>query len=137
MSNARTVEAIYAAFGRGDVAGILEHIDPNVDWERWGEGNSLQAAGYPPMQHRTGHDGVLGFLAAVQATVELLVFELRAVFEDGDTVAARLRVRVRFIATGIEIDDDEWHVWTFGDDGKVVALRHLVDTKKHLDAWTG
>ena len=137
MSNADTVRAIYEAFGRGDVQGILEHISPDVEWERWDEGNSLQEAGYPPMQQRRGHEGVLAFLNAVQDTVELPVFELRAVIADGDTVVSRLRVRVHFKESGREVEDDEWHVWTFDDEGRVVTLRHLVDTKKHHDAWAG
>ena len=137
MSNADTVRAIYESFGRGDVPGILEHLHPDVEWERWDEGNSLQDAGYPLMQRRKGHDGVLAFFGAVQDTIELPVFELRGVFEDGDTVASRVRVRVHFKASGHDIDDDEWHVWTFDDAGRVLSLRHLLDTKKHLDAWAG
>ncbi|MET0143962.1 MAG: nuclear transport factor 2 family protein [Ilumatobacteraceae bacterium] len=137
MSNADTVRAIYESFGRGDVQGILDHMHPDVEWERWDETNTLQDAGYPPMQQRHGHDGVVAFLGAVQQTIELPVFELRAVFEDGDTVASRLQVRVRFKDSGNEIDDDEWHVWTFDGAGRVLAMRHLLDTKKHLDAWAG
>ena len=137
MSNTGAVWAIYEAFGRGDVQGILDRMHPDVEWERWEEGNSLQDAGYPPMQARTGHDGVVAFLTAVQETVELPVFDVRGVFEDGDTVASRVRVRIRFRTSGQEIDDDEWHVWTFDDDGRVISLRHLIDTKKHHDAWKG
>jgi hypothetical protein len=77
MSNADTVRAIYESFGRGDVQGILDCMHPDVEWERWDEGNSLQDAGYPPLQQRKGHNGVLAFLGAVQETIELLVFELR------------------------------------------------------------
>ena len=135
MSNSDTVRAIYEAFGRGDVPGILEHVHPDVEWERWDEGNSLQDAGYPPMQQRQGHDGLLAFLGAIQEAIELEAFDLRAVFEDGDTVVARLRLRARFTGSGRVVDDDEWHIWTFDDDGRVRSLRHLLDTKKHHDAW--
>jgi uncharacterized protein len=137
MSNADTVRAIYESFGRGDVQGILDCMHPDVEWERWEEGNSLQDAGYPPMQQRAGHDGVLAFLGAVHETIELPVFEVRQVFEDGDTVASRVRVRVRFRESGREVDDDEWHIWTFDSEGRVLTLRHLLDTKKHYDAWRG
>lgn len=137
MSNADSVFAIYECFGRGDVPGILERISPDVEWERWDEGNALQDAGSPLMQRRHGHAGVVDFLQAVQTTITLPVFDVREVLEGGDTVAARLRVRVRFNDSGREIDDDEWHVWTFDGDGKIVAMRHLVDTAKHLAAWRG
>ena len=137
MSNGDTVRTIYESFGRGDVQGILDCLHPDVEWERWEEGNSLQDAGYPPMQQRKGHDGVLAFLSALQETIELPVFEGRGVFEDGDTVASRVRVRVRFRESGREVDDDEWHIWTFDDEGRVLTLRHLIDTKKQYDAWRG
>jgi ketosteroid isomerase-like protein len=28
----KTVQAIYDCFGRGDVPGVLEHLDPDVRW---------------------------------------------------------------------------------------------------------
>lgn len=31
--HAKTVEAIYAAFGRGDIPGILAALRENVEWE--------------------------------------------------------------------------------------------------------
>jgi ketosteroid isomerase-like protein len=73
----------------------------------------------------------------VQEAIELPVFDVRGVFEDGDTVASRVRVRVRFRESGREVDDDEWHIWTFDGEGRVLTLRHLIDTKKHYDAWRG
>jgi hypothetical protein len=44
---------------------------------------------------------------------------------------------VRFRESGREVDDDEWHIWTFDDEGRVLTLRHLIDTKKQYDAWRG
>lgn len=34
MKNLQTVHDIYQAFGRGDVASILEFMHPDVEWER-------------------------------------------------------------------------------------------------------
>ncbi len=31
-TNIKTVQQIYEAFGRGDVATILDKVDDNVDW---------------------------------------------------------------------------------------------------------
>jgi uncharacterized protein len=33
--------------------------------------------------------------------------------------------------------DEQLHLWTFGPDGKVVALRHFMDTAKILAATRG
>ena len=108
MNNAQTVQALYEAFGRGDLAFILDRLHPDVEWERWDEGNSLQEAGYPLMQHRKGRDAVKGFFAAIPETIELPVFDIRAVLAEGDLVASRIRARIVFKDTGREIDDDEW-----------------------------
>jgi len=32
--------------------------------------------------------------------------------------------------------DEEMHLWTFDDNGKVTRLRHYVDTAKHVAAFT-
>jgi ketosteroid isomerase-like protein len=31
--------------------------------------------------------------------------------------------------------DEEIHLWTFDDVGKVTGLRHYTDTAKHIAAW--
>ncbi len=36
MSNAEAVQQMYEAFGRGDVASILEHLAEEVEWEYGG-----------------------------------------------------------------------------------------------------
>ena len=33
--------------------------------------------------------------------------------------------------------DEEMHLWTFNDEGKVTRLRHYTDTAKHIAAYTG
>jgi ketosteroid isomerase-like protein len=30
--NVKTIHAIYDCFGRGDIPGVLEHLDPDVRW---------------------------------------------------------------------------------------------------------
>jgi hypothetical protein len=32
---------------------------------------------------------------------------------------------------------EELHLWRFDDDHKIAALRHYVDTAKHIAAWNG
>ena len=44
--HAETVNAIYEAFGRGDIPSILGRLDPDVRWESWA-GNSAQTADVP------------------------------------------------------------------------------------------
>src|SRR5438067_2199711 len=44
VSNAATVASLYEAFGRGDVAFILNHVDDSCEWTSAG-GNLIPAGG--------------------------------------------------------------------------------------------
>jgi hypothetical protein len=39
--------------------------------------------------------------------------------------------------SGGRVRDEELHPWRFDDDHKIAALRHYVDTAKHIAAWNG
>jgi len=39
-------------------------------------------------------------------------------------------IRATRCGTGRTVEDDEWHIWTFGPDGPVVEFRHLLDTRQ-------
>jgi ketosteroid isomerase-like protein len=60
----QAVNAVYEAFGRGDIPLILDRLDPDVRWESWAE-NSAQTADVPWVLPRTGRDGVAEFFAEV------------------------------------------------------------------------
>lgn len=120
--NVATVQAIYAAFGAGDIAAILAHLDEDVAWEHdWGAG-TLEL--YRP---RRGRAEVPGFFAALQA-VEITRFEPVNFLAGGDQVAVPIRLEARVRANGRHVRDYEMHLWTFGAGGRVVAFRHLADT---------
>src|SRR4051794_1299431 len=64
MSNAKTVQKLYEAFGRGDMPAILEMLAEDVQWESWSD-NSAQNAGVPWFELKQGRDGVLEFFQMV------------------------------------------------------------------------
>lgn len=120
--NIATVQAIYDAFGRGDVAGILGRLAPDVEWEHdWG------AAPLKWYQPRRGRDEVVKFFETL-ADFEFLRFEPIAFLEGGNMVAVPIHLELRVKANGRLIRDLEAHLWTFGDDGLVSRMRHLVDS---------
>jgi hypothetical protein len=45
-----------------------------------------------------------------------------------------MRIEFTVKATGNRLRDEELHLWTFDDAGRVTALRHYVDTAKHIAA---
>lgn len=127
--NVATVQAIYAAFGAGDIAGVLAHLAPDVAWEHdWG-GTPLRL--YTP---RSGADQVPGFFAELAGTVDLTRFEPVAFLSGGSMVAVPIRLGATVKATGKTVQDLEMHLWTFGDDGRVAAFRHICDTRQHAAA---
>lgn len=133
-SNARTVERIYEAFGRGDVAAVLEMLADGVTWEHWEKGNSAQDAGLPWLARRTGKSEVAAFFETLAREFEFHSFQPLGLLEGDGSVAAVIRIAVTVKATGRLIEDDEVHLWTFDDAGKVIDHRHFLDTGKHIAA---
>ena len=60
MSNAATVQAIYEAFGRGDVATILDKLDDAVEWE-----TTVPVPDVPWLQPRRGKASIVGFFESL------------------------------------------------------------------------
>lgn len=52
---------------------------------------------------------------------------------DGRQVAVEASIR-NVTPVGGELRDEELHLWTFDDAGKVMRLAHYVDTAKHAAA---
>jgi len=122
MSHIDTVKIVYGCFAKGDIAGILDLLDPAVEWEHdWG-GRTLKW--YQP---RRGRDAVPGFFQTLQ-DFEFVRFEPYAFLSGDNMVAVPVRLELVCKANGKRIRDLEMHLWTFGSDGKVKAFRHVCDT---------
>ncbi len=130
-STLHTVQAIYQAFGQGDIAAILAVLDDEVQWDVW-HSHSAQQAGTPHLQPRLGRDGVAAFFQSL-ADLEFHDFKVLGLSGDAHQVAAEIQIDFSARATGRRVQDEELHLWTFGPDGRVRRLRHYVDTAKH--AW--
>ncbi|WP_170181792.1 nuclear transport factor 2 family protein [Phreatobacter stygius] len=120
--NTDTVKAAYEAFGRGDIAAILDKLADDVEWEHdWG---GAQLRWYVS---RRGRDNVAGFFQTLD-DFDFLKFEPFAFLEDDGMVVSLVRLELRVKATGKGFKDLEAHLWTFGADGQVAKFRHLADT---------
>lgn len=131
--NLKTVQALYACFGSGDIAGILEKMDDQVEWEAWAD-NSAQKAGVPWMQPKHGKAGVLAFFQGLGAAVSIKDFQVLSIMDGGQKIAAEFVIEAEVISTGKGYRDEEMHLWTFNEAGKVTRLRHYLDTHKHIEA---
>jgi ketosteroid isomerase-like protein len=126
-----TVQAIYAAFGRGDIGAILGHLAPEVEWE-----HDAVDHGIPRLKQRRGPAEVARFFETLGA-LEFKRFEPKQFLVGDNAVAATIGIELAAKATGKPIRDLELHLWTFGADGKVTRFKHLVDTHQHFLAWRG
>jgi ketosteroid isomerase-like protein len=133
VSNLATVHGIYEAFGRGDVAAILDVLADDVQWEAW-ENNSAVNAGVPWMVPRHGKQDALKFFETA-GQMEIIDLQILDMMESGNQVAVEFILEADLPAFGGgHYRDEELHLWTFDAAGKVVRLRHYTDTAKHIAA---
>jgi uncharacterized protein len=136
MSNLPTVQALYQAFSSGDGVAFSSHLADDVEWEAWAD-NQAVAAGVPWLQPYSGREAVRGFLAAA-SRMEIVDLQILNMMEGGNDVAVTFVIEVKLPdCGGRSYRDEEIHLWTFNDDGKVARLRHYVDTAKHIQAFRG
>ena len=119
--NTERVKAIFAAFGRGDVAYILgqltddvrfvSHLDPIVPWA----GDFV------------GKDNVARYFQAIGSSVEVTDHPVNALVAQGDTVVAMGEVGFRVRATG-KVGSSSW-VYIFKlANGEVQSYDQFNDT---------
>jgi len=132
--NAATVAEIYAAFGRGDVPAILDALADGVAWEVWAD-NFAQRAEVTYLLPRRGPAQVAEFFTIVGGGT-FHDFRVLDVIGSGRQVVAEV-VADWEVPGGGRLADEELHLWTFDDTGKVTRFRHYCDTAKHLAAARG
>jgi uncharacterized protein len=117
------VNAIYDAFSRGDVPGMLAMLDPQVEWNE-AEHVTLWPGGpvYGPDQVAAQ---VLSRIPELFGdTFRIQVERLHAC---GDTVIMQGRYTATALATGKNMSVPVIHVWDVAD-GKVVRFQQYTDT---------
>ncbi len=133
MNYTPIVRQIYAAFGQGDIPAIINHLDDNVQWESWAD-NTAQKAGVPWLKAQKGKEGVMAFFQCVGSMLQIKDFQILNIMEGGNQVAAEVRIEAEVPSTGEHLRDEELHLWTFNEAGKVTRMRHYADTAKHMKA---
>jgi uncharacterized protein len=131
MNKIQTIQSLYAAFGRADIATILSYLSDAVDWD-----NSRVASRECPWNGSfKGKAQVPGFFKAVAEQLDIRVFEPRVFTESSDHVFVELHIESYLRKNGQSLRNDAVHVWTFDDEGRVSAYRHFNDTAAELAAW--
>jgi uncharacterized protein len=120
--NIRTIQTVYEAFGRGDLAAILDAVSDDVDWAT---DTSSRAA--PWYGVRTGKAGVTAFFEAFGSSMEVVEFTPRTYAANDTDVLTVVRFRARARATGKACDMNLHHYFVFGG-GKITYYRGTEDT---------
>jgi uncharacterized protein len=134
MSNLPLVQSIYEVFGKGDVPAILDLLAEDVEWESWAD-NSAVKAGVPTMVPRHGKADVVKFFETA-GQMDITDLQILNMMEGGNEVAVEFVLEANLPTWGGgHYRDEEIHLWTFNDQGKVTRLRHYTDTAKHIAAF--
>jgi len=120
--NIKTITTIYEAFGRGDIAMILDTLTDDVDWSA--ETISAVAPWYGV---RHGREGVAAFFDAFAQTMELEEFTPITYAANDTDVLTVVRFRARVRATGRTAAMDLHHYFVLRD-GKIAYYRGSEDS---------
>jgi ketosteroid isomerase-like protein len=129
--NLKTVQTMYEAFGRGDVATLLDALTDDVDWAA---DTSSTVAPWYGVRH--GKDQVAAFFAEFGGAMEVQEFTPFAYAATDTEVHTVVRCRASSRATGRGIDQNLHHYFRFRD-GKVDFYRGTEDTAQTVAALTG
>ena len=128
QQNLDAVRNVYAAFGRGDLAGILAVLDPQVSWRTPG------APGLPTGGLRRGVDEVREFFGVLLNTFDIQDFRPADFLAQGDKVVVLGTSREGPKGTGRFVDFRWAHVFTFRN-GKIVEFEEPADVSALVEEF--
>ncbi len=120
--NTRLVQTAYAAFGRGDIQGVLNTLHDQIVWKPV-TGASRQV---PMAGERRDKAGVATFFKQVGESIQFSRFEPREFVAQGDRVVA-LGHYTGKATNGGSMDSDFVMVFTV-KNGKIVEFQEFLDS---------
>ena len=123
QQNLEIVRAVYAAFDRGDVEGILARLDPDVSWRTPG------APDLPTGGLRQGIPAVREFFPLLLNTFDFAEFQPRDFLAASDKVVVLGTSREGPKGSGRLVDFRWVHVFTFRN-GRIVAFEEPADVSE-------
>lgn len=121
QENVQVVHQLYAAFGQGNIASLLDLVAEDVEWYLVGAEYISHAGIYH------GRDQVVQLLKYVGETLEVHQFEPQEFIAQGDQVVVIGHALGRVRPTNHAVEYDWVHVYTLRD-GKIVKFRDYFDT---------
>jgi ketosteroid isomerase-like protein len=124
QENVKTVQGMYEAFGKGEIAMVIAALDPQVEW--WEAENFIYDDGNP----YSGPDAVLnGVFVRIGTEWEAFAVSPKEVLDAGDTVIGHGYYSGTYKKTGKQARAQFAHFFTFRD-GKIVKFQQYTDTQQ-------
>lgn len=106
--NAETIRSVFEAFNRGDMAALLECLDPQIEWH------------VPPMLPEQtvyrGHEGVRDLWRSMQGSFEDFRLTVEEILDAGDRVMVLAAAGGRGKGSGIDVQTPSFGwIWTVRD----------------------
>jgi uncharacterized protein len=121
--NVKVVQSACAAFGRGDIAGVMDALDDSIVW--W---PTHGAASHIPLAGEwRGKAAVREFFRLVEEYEQFEVFDPKEFIAQGDKVIVLGHFTVVVKTTGRKFDCDWVMVYTM-KNGKVVKFQEFSDS---------
>jgi hypothetical protein len=120
---------MYEAFGRGDVAGVLEHVAETMAWEF--NGGRSEVPWHAPV---AGRLELSRFFEVFGTNVEVAAFVPREFMPSGPHVLVDVHIEYTVRKTGKRVVQDQIHWWTFDEHQRATRMRHFEDTAQVLAA---
>jgi ketosteroid isomerase-like protein len=124
------IHNLYAAYGRGDVAGALADLADDVDWAAEATSDAV-----PWFGSYRGKEQVPQFFAAIASNVDVTQFEVVGLASNDIDVIATIRWSYTVKATGKTASMYMQHWWRFAE-GRVVFFRGSEDTDQSVRAFS-
>ena len=129
LANVALIESVYQEFGRGDVAAVLSHLDPQADL------NFEGPSAVPWTGNWHGHEGWAKFFQTLVENIEDITVTAEPFAAQGDRVVAVGRYQGRVKRTGKRINSPLVHLWTIRN-GMIVHCQELTNTAAEAAACT-
>lgn len=126
-----TVQAVNEAFGRGDVAAILELATDDVDWASEPESSIAPWHGVHHGKAELPH-----FFSALGTAVQVTEFAPLAFTSSDTDVMVVVRFGMKVLAT-VKSGERDLHHWSRFHDGKISWYRGTEDTARTADLMAG
>ena len=125
----QNVEALrqgYDALARGDLPAAMASFHPEIEVEdhEWSLGSPVT---------RRGPEGFMEILASVNEGFGDVAYTPEQFWESGDRVLVKARRTGRGLASGVRVEELQFHVFDFVD-GRVVRFRSFLKEEKALEA---